>query len=84
LDESISGPEVLIGREPQKGTDLIIAVIGKALAVCYQHQKQVEQQFMMGEDLKETVSKESMLDKGKGACDLPESLGVKRGFLNHG
>jgi hypothetical protein len=39
---------------------------------------------MMGEDLKETVSKESMLDKGKGACDLPESLGVKRGFLNHG
>jgi hypothetical protein len=56
LDESISGTEVFIERNPQESTDLIVAVIGKAPAVCYQYQKQVEQQFIMGETLKKAIS----------------------------
>jgi hypothetical protein len=59
-------------------------IIGKSVTVCYQHQKQVEQQFVMSEGFKEAISQESMLDKGKGACDLSESLGTKWDFLNHG
>jgi hypothetical protein len=83
-NQGISGKKVLIEREPQQGADLIVAVVRQTTAICHEHQKQVEQQLLMGEALKESISQEAMLDKGKGSGDLPDPLGTKRGFLNHG
>ena len=46
FDQSISGQDVFISRNPQKGTDFIEAVVGKPITIRNQYQKQVEQNII--------------------------------------
>jgi hypothetical protein len=55
FDQCVSGPEILIETEAQRGTDFIIAVVGQAVTVGGQDQKQVEKELMMGEGVKEAL-----------------------------
>jgi hypothetical protein len=58
-------------------------VIGEPLPVSGQEQKEIEQQFMLGEDGPETVMQKAMLDAGEVSADPAKPLGHKGMFADH-
>jgi hypothetical protein len=82
-DECVPGQDVFIQCEPKQGADFIIAVIGKPPAVGYQDEKEIEQQFMLGGFLPESVAEKAVLDKGKTALNAPDPIRNKHFFFNH-
>jgi hypothetical protein len=76
LDERITGDEVVIERELQQGTYLIEAVVGQAVAVGHQDQKDVQQQLMVREAGPKAIAYEAMLKESKATGDLADPLGA--------
>jgi len=84
LDQRVSGEQILIGIDAQKGTDLVKAVVGESLAIGHQDQKQVEQELMVAEAGPEALSHKAVLDEGEAAGDCADPPGTQWRSLYHG
>ena len=67
----------------EEGADIVIAVIRQSLAIRYQDQENIEQEFMMAESFPKAIAQEPMLNKGETVVDSADSLRIKRFFCNH-
>ena len=56
VDEGIAGHEVVLKREPQQRTDLIVAVVRQAVSVRHHDEKHIEQEFMLAQAAPEAIA----------------------------
>jgi hypothetical protein len=68
----------------QKGTELVVAVEGKAVAIGDKYKEEIEQEFVVGKSAEKPITEEPMLDVGKTSPDSSKSLRDKRLFFDHG
>jgi hypothetical protein len=84
LDESISGPDVIVHRKLKQGADGIIGVERKTMAVRDQDEEKVQQQLFLTERGKKAIREKAVGDKAEAALNASNSIGVKDLLLDHG
>jgi len=83
LDQLISGFQVVIEVDLQKGAELIIAVERESMAIGYENKKEIEQELMVGKRAPESVPEEPMFDGSEATLDGTQSMWDKRFLVDH-
>jgi hypothetical protein len=84
VDEGIAGHDVVIQRDLQKRTDLIVAVVRQAVSVPAQDKKHIEQELMLAQASPEAIAEEAMLNESAAPCNLADPLRAQGTFFHHG
>jgi hypothetical protein len=84
LDEGISGPEVIVHRKLEQGTNGIVGVKGQTLAVGDQNEEKVQEQLFLIEGRKKTVGDKAMRDKTETTFDPSYPLRPENPLFDHG
>ena len=83
-NEGIPCLDVFIETEAKHGDDSIITVEGNAVAVANQYEKEIEEQFLVGETLPEPIPKEPVFNGGKAPFEPAHPFGDEGCFMNQG
>jgi hypothetical protein len=83
VDQTVAGLDVIINGELEQLADFIVAVKAQPIAIRRQHQKKVQQIFVVAERGQKAIEQEAPINPGKGWNQHPPALGHDQSFREH-
>jgi hypothetical protein len=83
VDQGISSEEGVIKGALEQRTNLIEAVVGQAVSVSHEDQKDIQQELMLAEAAPEALASAAMLEEREAAGNLADALGTQGTLFNH-
>jgi hypothetical protein len=82
-DQTVAGLDVIINGKLEQLADFIVAIKAQPIAIGRQHQKKVQQIFVVAERRQKAVEQEAPINPGKGWHQHPPALRQDKRFGEH-